>query len=321
MKTQYDNQLLNSFLYYLDNKIIVQGSGFSNISSTFRPIGQTYGGYYTYSTPFNQLIADRSISGPNVISGVIVSGTFIPPGRSGLHAIDYFNGRCYFSGAIASTVSGNFAVKDFNIKMSVQSDEEILFENSYWNRLKNGQNITGLYTDEMSYPVIYIRNDGGYNEPFQFGERANHAYNNIRALIVSDNQWNLDAAMSVMKDLAHDYVPLIHESEIPFNVWGDTRSSAGYNYTNLTQDKVANNSGAFIESVRAIRFNSQSFGSSAQRSLPNRVYFGIVDFDICYLKNLNANYTYGPVTEVSGQLLIDELGNFFVDEGGNFLSN
>jgi hypothetical protein len=283
MKTQFDNQLINSFGYYLDNKIITNGSGYKNVSSLFYPINQIYGGYQTYSSPFNQFIADESVSGPNIISGVYISGVFVPPGNSGVHAIDYFNGRIYTSGVINGQISGNLAIKDFNIKISTQSDEEVLIENNYWNRLRKNENISGLYNDELSYPVIYIRNDGGYNRPFQIGERANDSYNNIRAIVLADSQWNLDAVLSVMKDLAHDYIPIIAENEIPFNVWGDTISSNGYNYNALTQNKVSNGSGAFIEYVRAVRFNTQAINNTS-KILSNKIYFGIADFDVCYVK-------------------------------------
>lgn len=279
MKEQFSNQIYDSFLYYLDHKLIKNGSGFLNKSELFYPINTQYSNYATYSAPFNQFIIDSSVSGPNLMSGVYLGNTFITKGASGLHEIDYLNGKVLFSGAVNDTVSGNYAIKEFNIKPATVPDSHILFEGNYLNRLKTDGFITGLNYDQVDYPAIYVRNEGVKNYPFAFGGE-NKTVSKIRCLVLSDNAFNLDAALSLMADLKDDYIGILNQNERPFNLYGGMVSGNSYNYTGIVANKIQNGESAYIDNVMTASFNSNAYSQEIKKMNPE-VFSAIVDFEIC----------------------------------------
>ena len=50
------------------------------------------------------------------------------------NAIDYNNGRSYWSGDQGGDVTGSFAIKDFNTFLTNRTEDEILFQSQYTNR-------------------------------------------------------------------------------------------------------------------------------------------------------------------------------------------
>jgi hypothetical protein len=193
------------------------------------------------------------------MSGVYVNSVFVTVGVSGLTGVNFAEGQAYFTGALPNStiISGGFAVKDFNIKLTNRAEEEILFETKHSLRPKITQSLTGLNTDEHPFPVIYVKNNGGNNEEIAFGGEE-ETKNNIRLIVLADNQWNLDAVTSLIKDKARAYIPLLTESEMPFNAFGYYKNNVIYNYTGLTAGKIGTENAAFIEDVSIISLDRSS---------------------------------------------------------------
>jgi len=235
MKPQYDNKILSSFLLYLDNKILSKGEAFSNHSGLFYPIESFYDGYYVYASPFKQLVYDSSVSGSNQISGVFVNGSFVKPGQGDLVAINPNQGAVYFNTDQASnTISGNYAVKDFNILITDENEEKLLFENKYFLRPKTSQNVTGISTESLTFPIIYIKINSAEHKPFALGG-LDEASTNIRAIILADSAFLLDAACSIMRDCKDDRFTILENSNLPMNVFGYT---GNFNYTGVNTNKI-----------------------------------------------------------------------------------
>lgn len=277
MKPQYSNQLLSSFLLYLDNKILTKGEAFFNTSTQFYPSNTIYNNYYTYSSPYNQIIADNSIPGATIMTGVYVNNTFIGTGQSGFHSIDYNNGRLYFTSELPANtvVSGSYAVKEYNIALTSIPEETLLFETSYSSKPKTDQNMTGVDLDAMQYPVIFIRNNSMTNEPFAFGGTDN-TRNYIRLIVMSDSQFSNDAVNSIVIDIKNSYIPLFNTGQFPFNYLGH---ATNYNYTGATANSISEGNAAFIEDVDVAQFNSQVF-SQQIREINSEVYSSIIDCEI-----------------------------------------
>lgn len=285
MKPQYTNQLLSSYLLYLDNKILTRGEAYvTGVSTEFYPNSMLYNGYYTYSAPHDQIIADSSITGANIMTGVYVNKTFIGTGQSGLYAIDYYNGRLYFSGELpASTIiSGTYSIKEYNIVMTTMPDEKILFETKYSPKPKYTQTLSGLNSDETPYPIIFVRSNTMTNEPFQFGG-TELSKDFIRLIIMSDSQFSNDAINSIVRDTKNGYVPIFNEDEFPFNYLGTLKS--GYNYTGITANKTSQGNSAFVEDVFIAKFDSQEY-SQQLREISNEVYSSIVDLTLTYPRSI-----------------------------------
>ena len=235
MKPQYDNKILSSFLMYLDNKILSKGEAFTNHSGLFYPIDSFYNGYYAYASPFKQLVYDSSVSGANQISGIYLNGSFITPGQSGLEAINPNQGTVYFnSNKSSSTISGNYTVKDFNILITDENEEKLLFENKYSLRPKVSQNLTGINIESLTFPIIYIKINSAEHKPFAIGG-LDEASTNIRAIILADSAFLLDAACSIMRDCKDDRFTVLDNSSLPMNAFGYT---GNFNYSGVNSNKV-----------------------------------------------------------------------------------
>lgn len=235
MKPQYDNKILSSFLMYLDNKILSKGEAFTNHGGLFYPIDSFYNGYYAYASPFKQLVYDSSVSGANQISGIYLNGSFITPGQSGLEAINPNQGTVYFnSDKSSSTISGNYAVKDFNILITDENEEKLLFENKYSLRPKVSQNLTGINIESLTFPIIYIKINSAEHKPFAIGG-LDEASTNIRAIILADSAFLLDAACSIMRDCKDDRFTVLDNSSLPMNAFGYT---GNFNYSGANSNKV-----------------------------------------------------------------------------------
>lgn len=231
MKVQYDNKLLSSFLLYLDNKILTKGEAYTNYKSLFYPIQNLYNGYYTYSAPFKQMVCDASITGATDISGIYINGSFYRPGSGSFISINPTQGQAYFNADLGSAVvSGNYAIKDFNLVITDEREEKLLFESQYSLRPKINQVITGLAPETLTYPVIFLKISNAENSPFAFGGLDN-SITNIRAMIIADSAFLLDAVCSIAKDCKNDRFTVLEGSSMPFDAFGGC--TGVFNYTGM----------------------------------------------------------------------------------------
>jgi len=275
MKAQLDNVLMSSMIMWIDNTILKRGEAFQNYNSQFYPITNIYNGFYSYGLPFKQVVNDSSVSGANLLSGVYVNNSFITVGQSGLTGINPNQGQVYFTGSQAGkTLSGTYAVKDFNIYLTNQPEEELLFETEYKIRPKTTQNPTGLAIESITYPCIFLKNNGGTNEPFALGGQ-DQTMMEVRAVVLADNMFNLDAVCSLLKDTARKYVPLINNS--PFNVFG-ALNSGYFNYNSLTSGIDVSNDAFYITEVNI----SKIFANLNTKN--NQVFPAFVDFTLSNIR-------------------------------------
>ena len=275
MKAQLDNVLMSSMIMWIDNTILKRGEAFQNYNSQFYPITNIYNGFYSYGLPFKQVVSDSSVSGANLLSGVYVNNSFITVGQSGLTGINPFQGQVYFTGNQAGkTLSGTYAVKDFNIYLTNQPEEELLFETEYKIRPKTTQTATGLALESITYPCIFLKNNGGTNEPFALGGQ-DQTMMEVRAVVLADNMFNLDAVCSILKDTARRYVPLINPP--PFNNFGSLNSGY-FNYNTLTSGINVSNDAFYITEVNI----SKIFANLNTKN--NQVFPAFVDFTLSNIR-------------------------------------
>jgi hypothetical protein len=247
MKPQFENILMSSMTLWFDHTLLKKGEAFSNHNSLFYPITNIYNGYYSYGAPFKNLIRDESITGANIISGVYINNTFITTGVSGLVSINADQGQLYFDvDQSNSTISGNYAVKDYGIHLTNENEERILFETKFNLNPKTTENPTGLPINAQTYPAIYLKNNGGNNEPLAFGG-LDSTNINVRTIVISDSMFSMDALTSIFKDVVRTYIPLIQPNEMPFNSLNGLKTR--YNYDILTTGKAGSSSSVYIKNV------------------------------------------------------------------------
>ena len=268
MKAQFTNKLMSSFLLYMDNTILRVGDAYTNHSGLFYPdASNKYSGYYGYSAPFKQLVSDQSITGATVMSGAYVADSF----TTGNVHINHYNGQVFFNSSQGSNkVSGNYAIKDFNINMTSKPESDILFETKFKLRPKTNQTLTGLEPNQNTYPAIFVKNVGGVNDPFAFGGTENTKVK-TRAVVLADSIYSLDAVCSILKDTARDYFKVVEQEDLPFNALGMPAAS-GYNYTGVATGAQ----GVYIKDVTV----SSNIPKYSDSSINSEVYPAFVDFEL-----------------------------------------
>lgn len=284
MIPQFDNTVMSSFYLWVDHTLLKKGQAFTNYGSLFYPVNNLYQGYHTYGSPFRQFVADSSITGDdfgaNVINEIYLDGVEKERTESNFTGINYGQGQVYFTSSVdtASTpISGNYAIKDFNIFLTNETEERLLFETQFTISNRIGVSATGLPPDSLTYPAIFLKNMGGTNEPFAFGGEEQTDVR-TRAIVIADNQFMLDAACSIFRDTSKDYIGLLSTSEMPFNNLGDFTNYSNYNYTGITDSKIGTNDSIFIDNVNISKIGGASF-AGINNVNPN-IYSALVDFEL-----------------------------------------
>tara|TARA_Y100000361_G_scaffold72872_1_gene64585 strand:+ start:800 stop:1663 length:864 start_codon:yes stop_codon:yes gene_type:complete len=285
MKPQFDNQVLSSFLLWFDHTLLDDGEAYQNTTGQFYNVSQEFAGYQTYASSYSQIVSDASITGASIPTGLYVGSNLVNVGQgasTGLYAIDYNNGRSYWSGEQGGNVTGSFAIKDFNTFLTNRTEDEILFQSQYTNRNKISNVVpTGLEPDTKTYPVVYIKNDGSTNDPFAFGGQDSTVID-IRAIVIADSQFEIDAIGSLFRDQARKYFCLFEPSEMPFDQFGYYRNDVQYNYESVVGGKGAGQK-CFIEEVNISRFD-RVLENEVRKFNPN-VYSTLIDFEISKVRN------------------------------------
>lgn len=285
MIAQFDNKAISSFLLWLDYVLMTKGTAFANVGTIFYPVTTRINGYVAYGAPFKPFVADSSISGAHVITGIFLNGIPVSKGQSGFVDINYQQGQLYFSSPLPknTVVSGNYAVKDFELSITDEADEKILFENKYDIRPKTYQVQTGLVTESLTIPAIFIKNDGGNNDLFTL-DGLEDSQINIRAVVLGDSQFLMDAVGSLFKDRARSRVPLLDIVDMPFNNLGGYRSGIAYNYNTFSTGRMQGNNSLFVRNVSFSKFTARNALASELKDLNASIYFGFIDFDLSMIR-------------------------------------
>ncbi len=273
MKINFQNTLTSSFLLFLDNLILTKGEAHSAVASNFYPISGTYDGYYTYAAPYKQIINDVSVSGTQQLSGVYLNNSFIVPGQSGLVAINHYDGQVMFSSnKNASTISGNYSIKDFNVYLTNKSEETILFNTKIEPKNKKPQTFRGLEVDEITYPAVFIRLDNSANDPFAFGG-LDMTKVEFRTIVLANSMFSLDAVCGILRDSAHDFFKLVNNSDLNLNAM-NSYTGVAYNYSNIATGECI-----YLADVRVLRL----------KDLNPKIFSAFVDFQLESVRYPHAN--------------------------------
>jgi len=92
MITQFENKLVSSFILYIDNQVLKKGEAYTVQSVNFNKVDDSFQvngvDYYTFNSPFDQLVSDISIPSGG-FSGISINGQNLNLGVSGFYGINY----------------------------------------------------------------------------------------------------------------------------------------------------------------------------------------------------------------------------------------
>jgi len=235
MKIQEDNLIASSFMLYIDNVICNEGKGYRNVTTNLYPVNNLYNNLHTYSLPFKQAIADASVVGAKIFSGVYIDNSFKIIGQNNITGINHYEGQVYFTTPInANSLKGEYAIKDFNIYLTNKSEQHLIFEESIKLRPKTHQSATGIDPAHNTIPAIFIKNIGGKADPFAFGG-VKKLITEIRCIVITDNLYDLDALCSLLKEKSNNYIPIIDPSELKVSNL-NSFPSGYFNYNQLSSN-------------------------------------------------------------------------------------
>jgi len=271
---------------WIEHTLLDKGDAFTNYSGFFYDVKDIFNNYYTYSLPFQPLVANAAISGANVMTGVYLDNTFITTGQSGLAHINYEKGQVYFENEITAShtrLSGNFSVAEFNVKITSSPEEELLFETKHEIKPKAGFTfITGLSPNDTTFPVVYIKDFGGRLDPFAFGGLDKEMIN-VRMLVFADSQFGADAVGSIFKEKARTLIPLLTGvEEMPFDDFGDYTNGL-YNYRALTAGRNIMSNSMWIENVDVSSLPGSAY--SEIRKINPHVFIKLIDLYLESVRN------------------------------------
>ncbi len=294
MKPQFQHEANTSFALWLDHYIGYKGESFSNKSAElyYTPdermenYPEDYHGFLSYNSEYKQWVYDSSLNGAEIPSGVHIDTgdgryNFCQRGESGL-TFDFDNGRVLLSGMYFEDnfedlkIKADFAVKDVNIYLSNESEDNLIFENKF---NVNSRTIPdnaigqGLPAYEQVTPAAFISMENSYNEPYAFGGEDLTELN-YRVVFFMEDLYQLDGVLSMCTDAKNLGICNLGYDHHPFNEYGDLKSGS-YNYANAVNYGPHRKSILYIEDVRASKITDRY-----NKSINPQLYLGFVDFKV-----------------------------------------
>jgi len=281
LNLQYENKVYGSMLLLLDHVLLRNGGYSSKNDIRFYEDSETeWANQYTYTSPYKQFAYDVSL-------GIGAPG-FSHGGGTAVSTI-LNKGSVIYSTKPSTTPTATGFVKDVNVYSASTADDEIIFDSHHFAQMNTGLGFVptkGIPFDDNPYPGVWLKNNGGYEEPYAFGGRGAIAQSvmNLRAICVADNSYTLDAIISIFKSLQDKGMPLVSESySLTNDQYGGWDGTGIWDYTGAAHTK----DGPLIRKVNASRISRSGPTKTAN---PNSIA-GIVDFDVLYWKN----YDYSNV--------------------------
>lgn len=286
MKPQYHHKVMTSFLLWFDNYLLQRGEAYSNKT------GQLYymeddrlpSDYRRFSSPYKQWVTDSSITGetnpiiPTGFTNVTMGGQDIHRLNTNNLVIDFENGGIIFSSsngpAAGSVITGTFAVKDFNVYLTNETEEDLVLESKFVNNSRYGGSAgTGIKPYDQAVPAIFINSETIQNVPFAFGGE-DETRMGIKAVVLAEDNYNLDAVLSIFADSRNKDITLIPFSGHPATEYGDI-DGGSYNYTGLVDTYKTVEEPLYIEDVVVSKLSDK-----AQKQSIGDLKVGFIDFDV-----------------------------------------
>lgn len=274
MKEQFQHKLTTSFFLWFDNFLLTKGEAFSNKTGDFFYYSDDRldATYKAYGSPYKQWVTDSSITGATVPSGVYIGGNF--SGRDDGVVLDFDNGRALVSGSSTDlTITGSFAVKDFNVYMTNDTEEDLVVENKY---TVNSRLPSGPYTYISPYddvvPAVFIASSDSKNSPFAFGGMQDTNVT-MKAVVLAEDPYQLDGVLSIFMDSTEECINPIPMTGYPTTELGDLKNNT-YNYVNK-RNEYSDEIKFYINGVTTSRLSDRD-----RKSLAHDLYVGFIDFDV-----------------------------------------
>lgn len=275
MKELFGHKALNSFALWFDHYLLEKGEAYSNQTSElyYYSDDKVASPYVVFGSPWKQWVNDSAITGATIPTGMDIASS--ASGRNDGVIFDFQEGRILVSGGVTGeSVSGSYSVKDVNVYISNDTEEDIVLESKYnanppvWSPA-----IGPAPAYDTTIPAAFISMDQISNAPFAFGGMQESTVLG-KAVIVSNDQYILDGVLSVFADSQDEGFPVISITGHPINEYGDLKTGY-YNYDDLSNNYANSSLSLFVDSV-----NCSKMTDKARETLKTDYYVGFIDFQL-----------------------------------------
>ena len=188
--------------------------------------------------------------------------------------VDYVNGRVITSlGTPTSTVEADYSVKDFNIYVTNETEENLIIESVFDTNSRFNQTSSPIPPYDQVLPAIFINNTRNINDPFAFGGQ-DKSMADIRCVVMAENIYQLDGALSIFNDSARECFTALAFEDYPLNEFGD---AFNFDYKKLTQHRLNSNPSAlhYID-----RVDTSKLSDRLTKTISPNTFVGFIDFEV-----------------------------------------
>lgn len=325
MKPQFQHSATTSFALWFDNYIVQKGESYINKSaelyyqedSRLTSYPEYADGVIAYASEYKQWLYNNDIVGANIPQGVHIDEgdgngyQFWYRGYKGL-TFDFDNGRILLDGSYfpdnynTLKIKADFAVKDINIYLAEDTEENLIIENKF----NNNSRITpefgaqkGVEPYEKMTPAAFISMENSVNNPFAFGGE-DQTQLNFRVILFTETLYHLDGLISMCTDAFNLSICKVGYDHHPLNEYGDTKEYY-YSYDKTVKDHK--DSLMYIEDVKASKISDRV----SRVNNPN-LFLGFVDFTVSQIRMpryCSNKITIAPAPETIPNLIVIETDN------------
>ena len=273
MKPQFQHEVTTSFTLWLENYYLTKGEAFQNKTSTLTEFtdDRIATGLQSFSSPHKQWVFDTSIPNANVPQSVSIDGADVA--RSDSLIIDYQNGRIITSGLTNPNITVNYALKDFNIYVTNETEENLIIESKFDLNSRFKQDETPIPPYAQVLPAIFINNTRNINDPFSFGGQDTTT-TDIRCVVMAENIYQLEGILSIFNDASKKCFAALAFEDYPITEFGD---APNFNYKSLVESRLESNPAALHHIDRV---DVSKLSDRVTRKIDPNTFVGFIDFEV-----------------------------------------
>ncbi len=278
MKPQFQHQVTTSFALWLDNYLLKKGEAYKNYTTdlTYLEDSRLMNDLKGFSSPYKQWVFDNSISGASVPTSITVDGEEKSRSDEANYpfVFDFQNGRVLLpSTESPTTVSATYSVKDFNIYVTNETEENLIIESQFKTNSRFKTTASPIPPHDQVLHAIFINNARNINDPFSFGGE-DKTLTDIRCVVMAENMYQLDGVLSIFNDSNKECFAALAFEDHPLNEFGE---ALNYNYKSLSDTRLASNPSAIHHIDRT---DVSKLSDRVTIKIDPNTFVGFIDFEI-----------------------------------------
>ncbi|MBD35911.1 MAG: hypothetical protein CL512_04005 [Actinobacteria bacterium] len=277
MKPQFQHEVTTSFVLWFDHYLLERGTAFKDFTTPLYLLeDDRMPGFYSYSSPYKQWVFDKSVTDAKVLES-ISSATRGELTRSDGVIVDYENGRVLLpedSFTNTEALTATYSVKDFNIYVTNQTEEELITEGNFDTNSRFKQEEFAITPYSQVLPAVFISNQNSRNEPFALGGE-DQTVMDLRCVVMAENTYQLDGVLSIFNDSSREVFAKLKFEDYPLTEYGDC---VDFFYNSLQNQRIIESNQRDICYVD--RVTTSKLSDRVSKRIDPNLFVGFVDFTI-----------------------------------------